>query len=80
MNIMSGKSVDFSRTLSFLRVGMLVVAGDQPQVCSGPMLYVFSSSIWISSGLKRFLPDKMSILVVLSGQRPVFPDVFLVQR
>ena len=80
MNIMSGKSVDFSRTLSFLRVGMLVVAGDRLQVCSGPMLYVFSSSIWISSGLKRFLPDKMSILVVLSGQRLVFPDVFLVQR
>ena len=35
-----------------------------------------SSTIWISSGIKRFLPDKMLILVVSSGQRPVLPDVF----
>ena len=31
------------------------------------------------SGLKRFLPDKLFKMSILSGQRPVLPDVFLVQ-
>lgn len=30
MNIMSGESVDFSRTLLFVRGGMLVVVADRP--------------------------------------------------
>ena len=47
--------------------------------CSSPEVFIFWPSISISSGIKRFLPDKMLILVVSSGQRPVLPDVFLVR-
>ena len=51
-------------------------AADRPPVSSAPVVFIFWPSIWISSGIKRFLPDKMLILVVSSGQRPVLPDVF----
>ena len=51
-------------------------AADQPPVSSAPMVFIFWPSISISSVIKRFLPDKMLILVVPSGQRPVLPDVF----
>ena len=51
-------------------------AADRPPVISAPVVFIFWPSISISSGIKRFLPDKMLILVVSSGQRPVLPDVF----
>ena len=51
-------------------------AADRPPVSSAPVVFIFWPSISISSGIKRFLPDKMLILVVSSGQRPVLPDVF----
>ena len=51
-------------------------AADRPPVSSAPVVFIFWPSIRIPSGLKRFLPDKMLILVVSSGQRPVLPDVF----
>ena len=51
-------------------------AADRPPVSSAPMVLIFWLSISISSGIKRFQPDKMLILVVSSGQRPVLPDVF----
>ena len=54
-------------------------AADRPPVSSAPVVFIFWPSISISSGIKRFLPDKMLILVVPSGQRPVLPDVFLVR-
>ena len=54
-------------------------AADWPPVSSAPMVFIFWPSISISSGIKRFLPDKMLILVVSSGQRPVLLDVFLVR-
>ena len=34
---------------------------DRPRDGRGPVNFVFSSAIWISSWLKRFLPDKMLI-------------------
>ena len=49
---------------------------DRPPVSSAPVVFIFLPSIRISSGIKRFQPDKMLILVVSSGQRPVLPDVF----
>ena len=51
-------------------------AADRPPVSSAPVVFIFLPSIRISSGIKRFQPDKMLILVVPSGQRPVLPDVF----
>ena len=51
-------------------------ASDRPPVSSAPVVFIFLPSIRISSGIKRFQPDKMLILVVSSGQRPVLPDVF----
>ena len=51
-------------------------AADLPPVSSAPVVFIFLPSIRISSGIKRFLPDKMLILVVSSGQRPFLPDVF----
>ena len=51
-------------------------AADRPPVSSAPVVFIFWPSISISSGLKRFQPDKMLILVVSSGQRPFLPDVF----
>ena len=51
-------------------------AADRPPVSSAPVVFIFWPSIRISSGLKRFQPDKMLILVVPSGQRLVLPDVF----
>ena len=51
-------------------------AADRPPVISAPVVFIFLPSISISSGIKRFQPDKMLILVVSSGQRPVLPDVF----
>ena len=51
-------------------------AADRPPVSSAPVVFIFWPSISISSGIKRFQPDKMLILVVSSGQRPVLPDVF----
>ena len=51
-------------------------AADRQPVSSAPVAFIFWPSISISSGIKRFLPDKMLILVVSSGQRPVLPDVF----
>ena len=51
-------------------------AADRPPVSSAPMVFIFWPSIRISSGIKRFQPDKMLILVVSSGQSPVLPDVF----
>ena len=51
-------------------------AADRPPVSSAPVVFIFWPSIRISSGIKRFQPDKMLILVVSSGQRPVLPDVF----
>ena len=54
-------------------------AADLPPVSSAPVVFIFLPSIRISSGIKRFQPDKMLILVVSSGQRPVLPDVFLVR-
>ena len=51
-------------------------AADRPPVSSAPVVFIFLPSISISSGIKRFQPDKMLILVVSSGQRPVLPDVF----
>ena len=47
-----------------------VVAG------SSPVGFVFVVNNLDSIRDKRFLPDKMLILVVSSGQRPVLPDVF----
>ena len=49
---------------------------DLPPVSSAPVVFIFLPSISISSGIKRFLPDKMLILVISSGQRPFLPDVF----
>ena len=51
-------------------------AANWPPVSSAPVVFIFLPSISISSGIKRFQPDKMLILVVSSGQRPVLPDVF----
>ena len=51
-------------------------AADRQPVSSAPVVFIFWPSIRISSWIKRFLPDKMLILVVSSGQRPVLPDVF----
>ena len=51
-------------------------AADRPPVSSAPVVFIFLPSISISSRKKRFKPDKMLILVVSSGQRPVLPDVF----
>ena len=51
-------------------------AADRPPVSSAPVVFIFWPSIRISSVIKRFVPDKMLILVVSSGQRPVLPDVF----
>ena len=51
-------------------------AADRPPVSSAPVVFIVWPSIRISSGIKRFQPDKMLILVVSSGQRPVLPDVF----
>ena len=52
---------------------------DRPPVSRAPVVFIFWPSIRISSWIKRFLPDKMLILVVSSGQRPFLPDVFLVR-
>ena len=54
-------------------------AADWPPVSRAPVVFIFLPSISIPSGLKRFLPDKMLILVVSSGQSPFLPDVFLVR-
>ena len=54
-------------------------AADRPPVSSAPVIFIFWPSISISSGIKRFLLDKMLILVVSSGQSPFLPDVFLVR-
>ena len=54
-------------------------AADWPPVSSAPVVFIFLPTISISSRIKRFLPDKMLILVVSSGQRPFLPDVFLVR-
>ena len=51
-------------------------ADDRQPVSSAPVVFIFWPSIRISSGIKRFQPDKMLILVVSSGQRPFLPDVF----
>ena len=51
-------------------------AADRQPVSSAPVVFIFLPSISISSGIKRFQPDKMLILVVSSGQRPFLPDVF----
>ena len=51
-------------------------AADRQPVSSAPVAFIFWPSISISSVIKRFQPDKMLILVVSSGQRPVLPDVF----
>ena len=50
-----------------------VVAG------SSPVGFVFVVNNLDFIRIKRFQPDKMLILVVSSGQRPVLPDVFLVR-
>ena len=54
-------------------------AADRQPVSSAPVVFIFLPSISISSEIKRFLPDKMLILVVSSGQSPFLQDVFLVR-
>ena len=68
-----------ARSLGCCAIRSLGTAADRPPVSSAPVVFIFWPSISISSGIKRFLPDKMLILVVSSGQRPVLPDVFLVR-
>ena len=65
-----------ARSLGCCAIRSLGTAADRPPVSSAPMVFIFWPSISISSGIKRFQPDKMLILVVSSGQRPVLPDVF----
>ena len=65
-----------ARSLRCCAIRSLGTAADRPPVSSAPVVFIFWPSISISSGIKRFLPDKMLILVVFSGQRPVLPDVF----
>ena len=68
-----------ARSLRCCAIRSLGTAADRPPVSSAPVVFIFWPSISISSGIKRFQPDKMLILVVSSGQRPVLPDVFLVR-
>ena len=68
-----------ARSLWCCAIRSLGTAADRPPVSSAPVAFIFWTSISISSGIKRFQPDKMLILVVSSGQRPVLPDVFLDQ-
>ena len=65
-----------ARSLRCCAIRSLGTAADRPPVSSAPVVFIFWPSIRISSGIKRFLPDKMLILVVSSGQRPFLPDVF----
>ena len=65
-----------ARSLRCCAIRSLGTAADRPPVSSAPVAFIFWTSISISSGIKRFQPDKMLILVVSSGQRPVLPDVF----
>ena len=65
-----------ARSLRCCAIRSLGTAADWPPVSSAPVVFIFLPSISISSAIKRFLPDKMLILVVSSGQRPVLPDVF----
>ena len=65
-----------ARSLRCCAIRSLGTTADRPPVSSAPVVFIFWPSIRISSGIKRFLPDKMLILVVSSGQRPVLPDVF----
>ena len=65
-----------ARSLGCCAIRSLGTAADRPPVSSAPIVFIFWPSISISSGIKRFQPDKMLILVVSSGQRPVLPDVF----
>ena len=68
-----------ARSLGCCAIRSPGTAADRPPVSSAPVVFIFLPSISISSRIKRFLPDKMLILVVSSGQRPVLPDVFLVR-
>ena len=68
-----------ARSLGCCAIRSLGTAADRPPVSSAPVVFIFWPSISISSGIKRFQPDKMLILVVSSGQRTVLPDVFLVR-
>ena len=65
-----------ARSLWCCAIRSLGTAADRPPVSRAPVVFIFLPSIRISSGIKRFQPDKMLILVVSSGQRPVLPDVF----
>ena len=65
-----------ARSLRCCAIRSLGTAADRPPVSSAPVVFIFWPSISISSGIKRFQPDKMLILVVSSGQRPFLPDVF----
>ena len=65
-----------ARSLGCCAIRSPGAAADRPPVSSAPVVFIFWPSISISSGIKRFQPDKMLILVVSSGQRPVLPDVF----
>ena len=69
-------SVFGARSLGCCAIRSPGAAADRPPVSSAPVVFIFWPSIRISSGIKRFQPDKMLILVVSSGQRPVLPDVF----
>ena len=69
-----------ARSLGCCAIRSPGAAADRPPVSSAPVAFIFWPSISISSGIKRFLPDKMLILVGPSGQRPFLSDVFLVQR
>ena len=68
-----------ARSLGCCAIRSPGTAADRPPVSSAPVVFIFWPSIRISSGIKRFQPDKMLILVVSSGQRPVLLDVFLVR-
>ena len=65
-----------ARSLGCCAIRSPGTAADRPPVSSAPVVFIFLPSISISSRIKRFQPDKMLILVVSSGQRPVLPDVF----
>ena len=65
-----------ARSLGCCAIRSPGTTADRPPVSSAPVVFIFWPSISISSGIKRFQPDKMLILVVSSGQRPVLPDVF----
>ena len=69
-------SVFGARSLGCCAIRSPGAAADRPPVSSAPVVFIFWPSIRISSGIKRFQPDKMLILVVSSGQRPILPDVF----